>query len=72
MKAIGCLGIIVLVVVVVLALTSASQDASDEQKARRVGEKAHRGWNRVKDLAGHAKEGWKTVPDNPPRKPRDP
>jgi hypothetical protein len=69
MKAIGCLGVIALVVLVVLVLAN-TRDATDEQKAQWVGQKAHRGWNTVKVLARQTAKGWKTVPDsNQPARP---
>jgi hypothetical protein len=72
MKAIGCLGVIVLVVLAILVLSHSSQDATDEQKAQWVGQKAHRGWNRLRELTAHAQEGWKSVPKNAPRSGAEP
>ena len=70
MRTIGCLAVIVLVGIGIFLLTS-SQDADDEQKAQWVGEKAHRGWNRMKKAAlvdearlqGIEMTGWETRAD---------
>ncbi len=69
MKTIGCLGVIALVVLAILFLTN-TKDATDEQKAQLVGQKAHRGWNIIKVFAHQTAQGWKTVPDaNQPARP---
>ena len=66
MKAIGCLVVVIVVIAGIFLLTS-GKDMTNEQKARLVGEKAHRGWNRLQDFAREAKEGWKSTdqPDSP-------
>jgi hypothetical protein len=72
MRAIGCLGLIV-VIGVVIYLVITTQDMTAEEKGQFIGEKAHRGWNRVKRLTDSAREGWKSAqeeggppPDGPP------
>jgi len=62
MRTIGCLAVIVLVGIGIFLLTS-SWDMDGEQKAQWVGEKAHRGWNRMKKAAEAAEQGWKSVKD---------
>lgn len=61
MKHIGCLTVIVLIIVA-LAIWASTKDMTEEQRARWVGEKAHRGWNKARELAQHTQEGWKQAP----------
>ena len=61
MRTIGCLAIVALICVGIWLLAG-SQDMSDEQKAQWAGEKAHRGWNRLQQMAASAKQGWKSSP----------
>ena len=63
MKTLGCLIVIIVVVVGILWLTS-SPGLSDEDKARVLGEKVHRGWNYVRKSARDFQKGWKSVEDN--------
>jgi len=63
MKTLGCLVIIIIVFVGILFLTG-SPGLNEEDKARIVGEKVHRGWNHVQKYVRNAQEGWKSVNDN--------
>ncbi len=63
MKTLGCLVVIIVMCVGIFYLTS-SPGLSDEDKARIVGEKAHRGWNQVQKYARNARKGWKSVNDS--------
>ena len=65
MKAIGCLLVIILVAVGIFLLSSGG-DMTGEEKARFIGEKAHRGWNRLRQFAGEAREGWKSADQKDP------
>lgn len=64
MRSIGCLAVIALVCVGIFLLAS-SADFDEAQKGQWIGEKAHRGWNHIKKIAGGARKGWKTVEDTP-------
>jgi len=63
MRSIGCL-IVIAIIVVGIYLLASTKDMTDQEKAQWVGEKAHRGWNRVKRLAEGAREGWKSAPQD--------
>jgi len=63
MKTLGCLVVIIVVCVGIFWLTR-SPGLSDEDKARLVGEKVHRGWNSVHNYARDVQKGWKSVDDN--------
>ena len=62
MRTLGCLVVIILVCVGIYWLAN-SPGLSDEDKARIVGEKVHRGWNQVQKYAHQAQEGWKSAND---------
>jgi hypothetical protein len=64
MKTLGCLTVIVLVGVGIFLLAN-SQDMTEDEKAQWVGDKAHRGWNRVRQLMHQAREGWRST-EQPP------
>ena len=64
MKALGCLVVIIVVCVGIFWLMNSSASLSDEDKARVVGEKVHRGWNQMRNYARDFQEGWKSVDDN--------
>ena len=75
MRSLGCLVVIVAVCAGIYFL-SGSQGLSDQDKARIVGQKVHRGWNQVQKYAHSAQEGWKSAndkadkpntPNTPPR-----
>jgi hypothetical protein len=68
MRSLGCLTVIVLVGVGIFLLAG-SQDMTEEQKAQWVGDKAHRGWNKVRELMHHAKEGWRSTEPPPAQEP---
>ena len=63
MKTLGCLIVIIIVGVGIFWLTS-SPSLSDEDKARIVGEKVHRGWNHVQKYARNVQKGWKSADDS--------
>ena len=63
MKTLGCLVVIIVVCVGIFWLTR-SPSLSDEDKARIVGEKVHRGWNSVQKYARNVQEGWKSADDS--------
>ena len=65
MRSLGCLTIIVLVGVGIYLLAG-SQDMTEAEKAQWVGEKAHRGWSKARQLLQHAREGWQQSTDQPP------
>ncbi|MGA2265998.1 MAG: hypothetical protein ABSH10_06150 [Phycisphaerae bacterium] len=69
MRTIGCLTIIVLVGIGIYLLAG-SQDMTNEQKAEWVGQKAHRGWGKAKQLLQDAQQGWKS--SEPPQAPQEP
>ena len=62
MKTLGCLVVIIVVCVGIFWLTR-SPSLSDEDKARIVGEKVHRGWNSVQKYTRNVQKGWKSVDD---------
>jgi len=62
MKKLGCLVVIILVCVGIFVFVTSSRDMTDEQKVQWVGEKSHRGWNRMRKFMQDAQEGWKSVP----------
>ncbi len=69
MRTLGCLTIIVLVGVGIFLLAG-SQDMTEAERAQWVGEKAHRGWNKARQLLQHAREGWQSVePQGPADSP---
>ena len=63
MKTLGCLVVIIVVCAGFFWLTR-SPNLSDEDKARIIGEKVHRGWNSMQKYAGNVQKGWKSVDDN--------
>jgi hypothetical protein len=62
MKSIGCLTVIALIALGIFLLGK-GQDMSQDEQGRYIGEKVHRGYNKIKQVVTGAKEGWKTVPD---------
>ena len=63
MRSLGCLVVIIAVCAGIFFL-SGSQGLSDQDKARIVGEKVHRGWNQVQKYAHNAQQGWKSLDDS--------
>jgi len=57
MRSLGCLGLLVLIVVGIIVAVS-TMGMNQEERARWVGQKAHRGWNQIKKFAEEAKQGW--------------
>jgi hypothetical protein len=57
MKTLGCLTMIVLICVGIYFLMNL-QGMDDAQKGQWLGDKAHRGWNRIQKMADNAKQGW--------------
>ncbi len=68
MRAIGCLGVIIIVIVAIFFLTQGNFD--QDNASQWVGEKAPRGWNMVRQSAQNARKGWQNVPDEGRRSPR--
>ncbi|MCJ7543679.1 MAG: hypothetical protein MUP47_03775 [Phycisphaerae bacterium] len=68
MRTLGCLTIIVLVGVGIFLLAG-SQDMTEAERAQWVGEKAHRGWSKARQLLQQAREGWQSGEQAPADSP---
>ncbi len=62
MKSIGCLTVIALVALGIILL-GRGQNISQEDQGRFIGEKVHRGYNKIKRVVEGASQGWKETPD---------
>ena len=70
MRGIGCLTVLVLVIIGFVLLAT-GKEMTPEQRAAWAGEKAHRGWYKVKVLTENARQGWKST-DQPPAEGESP
>ena len=65
MKSIGCLTVIALIALGIFLL-STGQNASQEDQGRFIGEKVHRGYNKLKRVVEGANQGWNEVEEEQP------
>ena len=71
MRKLGCLTLIVLLGLGVYLLVS-TRDMTEQERSRWIGQKVHRGWNRMRKLARSAKEGWNSVDERDRDRGREP
>jgi hypothetical protein len=63
MRALGCLTVIVILVLAAIFWLTQGHNLDQQRAGQWIGQKAHRGWNMLRQTAQGAQKGWDAVPD---------